>query len=236
MNTSLVSCALALLLTPIGQSQDAGTSVTAAQGNAQGAVEQELIALDKQFGQAQRMGDTKLIEEFLTEDFLRVTGAAVVQTKAAFLKAIATQATQPATPTPDTTYIARVYGDTAVLAHAQKADTAAPATAALHVFLKQQGRWKMATWVSVPGQPTAEQSINRAGYELMRAGKLQDAIELLKTNVRLFPESWNTYDSLGEAYAKAGETALAIQNYEKSIQLNPENEFGKAALAKLRGK
>jgi Tfp pilus assembly protein PilF len=55
-------------------------------------------------------------------------------------------------------------------------------------------------------------------------------------NVRLYPESWNVYDSLGEAQAKAGDTALAIQNYEKSLQLNPQNEPGKAALAKLRGK
>ena len=70
----------------------------------------------------------------------------------------------------------------------------------------------------------------------MEGGKLQDAIELLKTNVRLFPESWNTYDSLGEAYAKAGQIALAIQNYEKSMQLNPKNETGRAALAKLRSK
>ena len=70
----------------------------------------------------------------------------------------------------------------------------------------------------------------------MESGRLQDAIELLTTNVRLFPESWNTYDSLGEAYAKVGDTALAIQNYEKSIQLNPKNEIGKAALSKLRGK
>ena len=49
-------------------------------------------------------------------------------------------------------------------------------------------------------------------------------------------ESWNTYDSLGEAYAKAGDTALAIQNYEKSVQLNPKNEARIAALAKLKGK
>ena len=106
----------------------------------------------------------------------------------------------------------------------------------MHVFVKQQGGWKMAGWSSVLTQPTTEQSINRAGYELMESGKAKDAIELFKLNVQLYPESWNVYDSLGEAYAAAGEKALATENYEKSLQLNPKNETGKAALAKLKGK
>jgi Flp pilus assembly protein TadD len=70
----------------------------------------------------------------------------------------------------------------------------------------------------------------------MTSGKTQDAIDLFKLNVRVHPEAWNTYDSLGEAYAGAGQRDLAIQNYEKSIQLNPKNEIGKAALAKIREK
>lgn len=37
-------------------------------------------------------------------------------------------------------------------------------------------------------------------------------------------------------YAAAGQTNLAIQNYEKSVQLNPKNDTGKAALAKLKGR
>lgn len=60
--------------------------------------------------------------------------------------------------------------------------------------------------------------------------------DVFKLDVQLYPDSWNTYDSLGEAYAAAGQKDLAIQNYEKSIQLNPKNDIGKQALAKLRGK
>jgi tetratricopeptide (TPR) repeat protein len=106
----------------------------------------------------------------------------------------------------------------------------------MHVFVKQQGRWKMAAWGAVPGQPSAEQGINFAGYQLMEDGRLKEAIELFKQNVQLYPQSWNAYDSLGEAYMKAGDTALAIANYERSVQLNPKNETGIAALAKLRAK
>ena len=41
------------------------------------------------------------------------------------------------------------------------------------------------------------------------------------------------YDSLGEAHAAAGDKPRAIKNYDKSLQLNPQRESGKAALAKL---
>jgi Flp pilus assembly protein TadD len=70
----------------------------------------------------------------------------------------------------------------------------------------------------------------------MNSGKVAEAIDVLKLNVRLYPQSWNAYDSLGEAYVRAGDKVLAIQNYEKSVQLNPKNENGIAALAKLKGR
>ena len=208
----------------------------------QGAVEQELIALDKKFDEARRKGDTAFVSDLLTDDFVRITGTAAVQTKADIMKGMAADtagATPPQPPAPDApplTYTVQLHGDTAVMAHAQKGNEVFPDGAAMHVFVKQQGRWKMAGWGSITGRPNAEQSINDAGYQMMEGGKLKEAIELFKTNVQLFPQSWNTYDSLGEAYAKAGDTALAIQNYEKSVQMNPKNEAGKAALAKLRGK
>ena len=50
------------------------------------------------------------------------------------------------------------------------------------------------------------------------------------------PNSFNVFDSLGEAYALAGNKKLAIENYEKSMQLNPKNTNGEEALAKLKAK
>jgi len=49
-----------------------------------------------------------------------------------------------------------------------------------------------------------------------------------------FPDSWNVYDSLGEAYMEDGQKDPAIQNYEKSLELNPENTNGAETLEKLR--
>jgi tetratricopeptide (TPR) repeat protein len=59
--------------------------------------------------------------------------------------------------------------------------------------------------------------------------KIVEAIEILKLNVEKFPNSWNTYNSLGEAYLIKGSKELAILNYEKSLKLNPKNLAGKKA-------
>ncbi len=226
-------CAVILLLSARGEAQT-GTSPPGS------TVEQELIALDKKFDEARRKADTSIVTDVLADDFVQVIGTAV-RTKAEVLKAIASaKPTPPGLPEPPApTYMVRVHGDTAILTHVTSPTDPhepAPGSGVMHVFVKQQGRWKMTGWSSVPAPPTTEQSINRAGYELMEGGKGKDAIELFKLNVRLYPESWNVYDSLGEAYAAAGDKALAIENYEKSLQLNPKNETGKAALAKLKGK
>jgi tetratricopeptide (TPR) repeat protein len=71
---------------------------------------------------------------------------------------------------------------------------------------------------------------------LLADKKINDAIEVFKLNIKLHPDSWNTYDSMGEAYAIAGNKALAIENYETSIKMNSKNESGKTALAKLKNK
>jgi len=80
-----------------------------------------------------------------------------------------------------------------------------------------------------------ESHLNTVGYGLLQAGRVEDAIAIFKTNVEAFPGAWNTYDSLGEAYAVHGDKQLAIENYEKSLQLNPQNQNGAEALRRLKG-
>ena len=76
--------------------------------------------------------------------------------------------------------------------------------------------------------------LNAFGYELLGADNVQAAIAIFKLNVEEDPEAWNVYDSLGEAYMIAGNNTLAIQNYQKSIDLNPENTNGIEILNRLR--
>jgi predicted Zn-dependent protease len=77
--------------------------------------------------------------------------------------------------------------------------------------------------------------LNAVGYDFLRVGKTEEAIRLFQRNVEEYPESANVWDSLGEAYAAAGKKDLAIENYEKSLQLDPKNENAKERLKKLRG-
>jgi CubicO group peptidase (beta-lactamase class C family) len=79
-----------------------------------------------------------------------------------------------------------------------------------------------------------EDRINSLGYTLMRQKKIQEAIALFKLNVEFYPDAWNTYDSLGEAYMTNGEKDLAIANYKKSLELNPQNSNGVTMLKKLQ--
>ncbi len=80
-----------------------------------------------------------------------------------------------------------------------------------------------------------EATLNSLGYMMLGDGKLDDAIKTLELNAREYPNGWNCYDSLGEAHMKAGKTDLAIKNYEKSLELNPNNMGGIEMLKKLRG-
>jgi len=78
-----------------------------------------------------------------------------------------------------------------------------------------------------------EGQLNNLGYELLQQKKNAEAIEVFKLNVEAFPESGNTYDSLGEAYMKAGQKELAIKSYAKSLELNPNNRNAVDQLATL---
>jgi CubicO group peptidase (beta-lactamase class C family) len=84
------------------------------------------------------------------------------------------------------------------------------------------------------GSHVNEFTLNYLGYQLMQAGKDRDAVAVMERNVQEYPQSANTYDSRGEAYAKVGKKDLAIQNYEKSLQLNPDNKNAVDRLKKLK--
>lgn len=79
-----------------------------------------------------------------------------------------------------------------------------------------------------------ETQFNALGYRLMGQRKLKEAIEVFKMNVEMYPGSWNVYDSIGEAYMTNGQNELAIKNYDKSLELNPENANAVEMLKRLK--
>ena len=82
-------------------------------------------------------------------------------------------------------------------------------------------------------KPT-EDFVNNCAYKQLRSGNIDIAIYLFQQNIKNYPNSWNVYDSMGEAYMRKGEKKLAIENYEKSIELNSNNGDGKEVLKKLK--
>ncbi|UEQ77274.1 serine hydrolase [Chryseobacterium arthrosphaerae] len=75
--------------------------------------------------------------------------------------------------------------------------------------------------------------LNALGYELLRSGNIDSAIKIFNLNVSVFPGSANAYDSLGEAYFNKKEYQLSIDNYQKSLELEPANNNAKEMILKI---
>jgi tetratricopeptide (TPR) repeat protein len=85
--------------------------------------------------------------------------------------------------------------------------------------------------VAKDGKVLFEQSF---GYELMQMGELDAAITVFELNNQSYPESANTFDSLGEAYLAAGDKQKALASYKSALKLNPDSESAKQAIEKLQ--
>lgn len=78
----------------------------------------------------------------------------------------------------------------------------------------------------------SEMGLNSFGYQLMAMNRNEDAFKILKLNTELYPKGANTWDSLGEIYMNMGEKEKSIEAYEKSLELNPENDNARKMIEK----
>lgn len=107
-------------------------------------------------------------------------------------------------------------------------------------LVKRDGEWRILSAGSFVGSsygasPDAiESRLDGVGADLIAAKKHRDAIEVLRLNARLFPRASSAHQRLGEAYAAAGDSTLAMQSYERSLAVDPKNAASRAALARLR--
>jgi glyoxylase-like metal-dependent hydrolase (beta-lactamase superfamily II) len=81
-----------------------------------------------------------------------------------------------------------------------------------------------------------EAEFNRLGYMLLMGKRIPEAIEVFKMNTEMYPDSWNVHDSLGEAYMENGQNDLAIEYYQKSLKLNPQNTNAVNMLERIKKK
>lgn len=79
-----------------------------------------------------------------------------------------------------------------------------------------------------------EDLVNEIGYQRLNNNDFVHAIEIFVENVKNNPQSANAYDSLGEAFMKSGNKRSAIENYEKSIKLDPQNQNATRMLQDLK--
>ncbi len=83
-----------------------------------------------------------------------------------------------------------------------------------------------------PGVPS-EGDLNRLGYDLLGVGRTTDAMTVFRFNVAAYPDSWNVFDSLAEACEADEQTDQAIENYRRSLDLNPDNTHARQRLTRL---
>ena len=77
--------------------------------------------------------------------------------------------------------------------------------------------------------------LNKLGYRLLQRGRVDDAVEIFRLNLSAHPNSGAAFDSLAEAYAKAGNRRAAIENARKSLQVEPGELATIALLRWLEG-
>lgn len=75
--------------------------------------------------------------------------------------------------------------------------------------------------------------LNNLGYDLLFDKKLNDALEIFKLNVELFPDIANCWDSYGEALLKIGNKEAALSAYKKALEINPNMPSAKKAVKEL---
>lgn len=81
-----------------------------------------------------------------------------------------------------------------------------------------------------------EQRLNVFGYELMNAGKVEQARDLFFINMKLYPKSSNVYDSYAEACLKLGDKRDALIHYKRAAQMDPNNTNAASIVADLERK
>lgn len=87
---------------------------------------------------------------------------------------------------------------------------------------------------AAPNEPAIqERNINQLGYHFVSSRKIDIAIEIFKINTQLYPNVSNTFDSLGEAYWRTGNEKLAVENYKRALELNPQNKTASDAIRSI---
>jgi len=76
--------------------------------------------------------------------------------------------------------------------------------------------------------------LNGIGYAYINEGMIETAVQIFMMMVEKYPASANAYDSLGEAYMRSGDHDAAINNYRRSLELDPDNDNAVTMIEKIQ--
>lgn len=83
-----------------------------------------------------------------------------------------------------------------------------------HLVYYQKVSSRMGYAVTLP-----EGACNNLGYRFLEEGRHDEAIAVFEWNTGHYPNSANTFDSLGEAYESKGQYKKALAQYEQAVKL-----------------
>ncbi|MEO0470056.1 MAG: serine hydrolase [Bacteroidota bacterium] len=87
-----------------------------------------------------------------------------------------------------------------------------------------------------PANKPDERVLGRLGYTLQNNGRLEEAIQLYRVNLGLYPESSNALYVLGEAYLSTEKYSQAREIYQQFLTIKPESEYAREKLALINAK
>jgi hypothetical protein len=108
------------------------------------------------------------------------------------------------------------------------------AAAGLEHYRRLKEKFRGLEWWTALEPDNLERAVNRKGYDLVSKGELRRALNVFTLNSRLFPDSANAWDSLGECAFSLKEYDLALQYYGKSVELDPANAGAKRMIERIK--
>ena len=104
------------------------------------------------------------------------------------------------------------------VAFAALASTADSAAIAAALDASERSYATAARELGLPEQ-LPEDMVNSFGYRLLGRGKIWWALRLFRQNVNNYPNSVNPYDSYGDGLIAAGDTAAAIEQFRRAVEV-----------------
>ena len=87
----------------------------------------------------------------------------------------------------------------------------------------------------INSNPVSEIWLLAIGDEFLKTKRYTDAAGVYALAAADYPTSYKAFYKLGASHMLAGNKELAIENFEKSLQINPQNKIAEDNLIKLKG-